>query len=148
MLLLHTLSRLTFSDQEWRPLLAGFLLHLSAIEGYQPELEHCVECGNPLTEGEALCFGARGGGCIWRHCRDNALAAELQLQSAPRPGTSLRDRQIPLSTPHWKWMIMALQCGSASWVNSPDQYAPYAMLRRYTEMRLDQPPRAAKMLPD
>ena len=29
MLLLHTLSRLTFSDQEWKPLLAGFLLHFS-----------------------------------------------------------------------------------------------------------------------
>ena len=45
MLLLHTLSRLTFSDQEWKPLLAGFLLHFSACQGFKPRLNHCVFCG-------------------------------------------------------------------------------------------------------
>ena len=30
MLLLHTLSRLAFSAQPWKPLLSGFLLHFSA----------------------------------------------------------------------------------------------------------------------
>lgn len=38
MLLLHTLSRLTFSDQEWKPLLAGFLLHYAAVIGFKPRL--------------------------------------------------------------------------------------------------------------
>ena len=31
LLLLHTLSRLCFSDQPWKPLLAGFLLHFSTV---------------------------------------------------------------------------------------------------------------------
>ena len=34
MLLLHTLSRLAFSDQPWKPLLSGFLLHFSACQGF------------------------------------------------------------------------------------------------------------------
>ena len=45
MLLLHTLSRLTFSEQERKPLLAGFLLHFSACQGFKPRLNHCVCCG-------------------------------------------------------------------------------------------------------
>ena len=51
MLLLHTLSRLTFSDQEWKPLLAGFLLHFSACEGFKPRLNHCVFGGKRMEKG-------------------------------------------------------------------------------------------------
>lgn len=38
MLLLHTLSRLTFSNQPWKPLLSGFLLHYATAGGYRPRL--------------------------------------------------------------------------------------------------------------
>ena len=50
MLLVHTLSRLTFSDQEWKPLLAGFLLHFSACQGFRPRLSHCVHCGKRIPD--------------------------------------------------------------------------------------------------
>ena len=50
MLLLHTLSRLAFSDQPWKPLLSGFLLHFSACQGFKPRLNHCVLCGKSLGE--------------------------------------------------------------------------------------------------
>ena len=50
MLLLHTLSRLTFSDQPWRPLLTGFLLHLSQSEGFVPRLHHCVHCQRRIAD--------------------------------------------------------------------------------------------------
>ena len=50
MLLLHTLSRLAFSDQPWKPLLSGFLLHFSACQGFKPRLNHCCLCGKPLAE--------------------------------------------------------------------------------------------------
>ena len=56
MLLLHTLSRLTFTDQPWRPLVAGFLLHLTACEGFRPRLRHCVHCERRLTEAESTWF--------------------------------------------------------------------------------------------
>ena len=62
MLLLHTLSRLTFSDQEWKPLLAGFLLHFSACQGFKPRLNHCVFCGEKLKEEGPFFFDAEEGG--------------------------------------------------------------------------------------
>ena len=65
MLLLHTLSRLTFSDQPWRPLVAGFLLHLSACEGFRPRLQHCVHCERKLSETESTWFDHAGGGLVW-----------------------------------------------------------------------------------
>ena len=70
MLLLHTLSRLTFSDQEWKPLLAGFLLHFSACQGFKPRLNHCVFCGEKLKEEGPFFFDAEEGGVC---CADHRL---------------------------------------------------------------------------
>ena len=69
MLLLHTLSRLTFSDQEWKPLLAGFLLHFSACQGFKPRLNHCVFCGKRMEEGEPAFFDSEEGGVLCGACR-------------------------------------------------------------------------------
>ena len=79
MLLLHTLSRLTFSDQEWKPLLAGFLLHYAAVIGFKPRLVHCVGCGRHLTEGEQVYFDLAEGGLCCEACHGKGtvpLAAE------------------------------------------------------------------------
>ena len=69
MLLLHTLSRLAFSDQPWRPLLAGFLLHFAACEGFKPRLNHCVLCGKKLEEAEPCAFDQEEGGLCCAACR-------------------------------------------------------------------------------
>ncbi len=127
MLLLHTLSRLTFSDQPWKPLVSGFLLHLSASEGFKPRLQHCVHCGKRLTEGESTWFDHNEGGLVCRDCH---------LQS-----------QTPVSAAQAKWMRTMLTAGSAAWVDAPDCTAPFALLRKYVESRLDRPVRAADMLP-
>ena len=127
MLLLHTLSRLTFTDQPWRPLVAGFLLHLSACEGFRPRLQHCVHCEKRLTEGESTWFDPVGGGLTCHDCHTRAYT--------------------PVSAAHARWMRTMLQCGSASWVDSPEMIAPYTLLRGYVEARLDRPVRAAAMLP-
>ncbi len=127
MLLLHTLSRLTFSDQEWKPLLAGFLLHYAAIDGVKPRLNHCISCGKRLSEDEPVYFDQTEGGLSCHSCH-------LQGQTA-------------ISVAQAKWMRMALQSGSASWVNTPDCYAPYTLLRGFVESRLDRSIRAAAMLP-
>ena len=127
MLLLHTLSRLTFTDQPWRPLVAGFLLHLSACEGFRPRLQHCVHCERKLSETESTWFDHTGGGLVCRDCR---------LQAHP-----------PVSAAQAKWMRTMLQRGSASWVDSPEMIAPYSLLRAYVESRMDKPVRAAAMLP-
>lgn len=148
MLLLHTLSRLTFTDQEWRPLLCGFLAHFAACEGYQPELEDCVHCGRPLSDDEPRFMDLRSGGLCCRACHETQLTAETaELRGRPAPQYSVRRMQQPIAAEQVAWLRMALRSGSASWVNSAERYAPLALMRAYVEMRLDQPVRCAAMLP-
>lgn len=128
MLLLHTLSRLTFSAQPWKPLLAGFLLHYAACEGFKPRLNHCVQCGRRLAEDEAVFFDPEGGGLVCRACR--------------------KEGQTPVARAQADWMRMALSTGSAGWLATPDCYPPFTLLRDFVERRLDRPVRSASMLPD
>ena len=127
MLLLHTLSRLTFSEQEWKPLLAGFLLHFAAIGGVKPRLNHCISCGRRLSEEESVFFDLSEGGLCCRDCHQQG--------------------QTPVAAAQARWMRMALQSGASAWVNQPDCYAPYTLLRAFVETRLDRPVRSAAMLP-
>ena len=129
MLLLHTRSRLTFSEQEWKPLLAGFLLHFSACQGFKPRLNHCVFCGKRLTEEEPVFFDGEEGGAVCGACRR-------------------RKDQVPLSREQIRWMRMALETGSAGWVNTPEASAPFTLLRRYVEQRLGRRIRSGAMLPE
>jgi len=129
MLLLHTLSRLTFSDQEWKPLLAGFLLHFSACQGFKPRLNHCVFCGKRMETGEPAFFDSEEGGVLCEACRR-------------------RKDQAPLSAEQLRWMRMALETGSAGWVNTEEAVAPFTLLRKYVEQRLGRRIRSAAMLPD
>ena len=126
MLLLHTLSRLTFTDQPWRPLTAGFLLHFAATQGFKPRLQHCVHCGARLPEGNAWFDLAEGGLCC-ADCFRQGMPADSAAQVS--------------------WMRMALKSGSATWTNTPDCHAPFTLLRQYVEGRLDRPLRTASLLP-
>ena len=128
MLLLHTLSRLTFSDQEWKPLLAGFLLHFSACQGFKPRLNHCVFCGEKLKEEDPVFFDAEEGGVCCGACRT-------------------RRDQVPLTPGQLRWMRQALTAGSASWVNTPEASAPFSLLKDYVERRLGRRIKSAAMLP-
>lgn len=127
MLLLHTLSRLTFSDQAWKPLLAGFLLHFSVINGVKPRLNHCIACGRRLSDSEQVSFDVAEGGLCCHDCRAPGQTALAPAQAA--------------------WLRMALHSGSAAWVNTPDCYAPFTLLRHFVESRLERPVRSAAMLP-
>ena len=129
MLLLHTLSRLTFSDQEWKPLLAGFLLHYAAVIGFKPRLVHCVGCGRHLTEGET-----------------GILLTWPRADCAARPAMSGQGT-VPLAAGQARWMRQSLLGGASTWVNTPEAYAPYVLLRDFVERRLDRPLRSAAMLP-
>ena len=129
MLLVHTLSRLTFSDQAWKPLLAGFLLHFSACQGFRPRLNHCVHCGRPLPEEGPFWFDAAEGGVCCRECKKEKS-------------------QVPLAPEQVRWMRAALKSGSASWVDSPSAYAPFPLLRNYVEQRMGRRIKSASMLPN
>ena len=141
MLLLHTLSRLTFSDQEWKPLLSGFLLHFAACEGFRPRLNHCVYCGRKLEEGPFFFDLQEGGVCC----------ADCRKRLASHPGYSAirtEKRNEPLTEAELRWMRRTLTAGSASWINTPDAYAPFSLLRAYVEQRLGRRIRSAAMLPE
>ena len=128
MLLLHTLSRLAFSAQPWKPLLSGFLLHFSACQGFKPRLNHCVLCGRRPEE-PPFFFGAEEGGLVCGDCRRSRS-------------------QVPLSPEQLRWMRHALTVGSASWVNTPDAEAPFDLLRSYVESKLGRRLKPGALLPD
>jgi len=138
MLLLHTLSRLAFSDQPWRPLLAGFLLHFAACEGFKPRLNHCVHCGKRMEETGPFFFDTEAGGLCCGECRE-------ELSREEKPGRKLPE---PLGFQQVRWMREALTSGSASWTDSPGSQAPFALLRRYTEGRLGRKIRSGTLLPE
>ena len=129
MLLLHTLSRLAFSDQPWKPLLSGFLLHFSACQGFKPRLNHCSLCGKRLGEEPPLFFDPAEGGVVCGQCRRSAA-------------------QVPLSPEQLRWMRGALVSGSASWVNTAGSEAPFRILRTYVESRLGRRLKSSALLPE
>jgi len=45
------------------------------------------------------------------------------------------------------WMRSALTSGSASWVDTPQAYAPFPLLRNYVEQRMGRKIRSGTMLP-
>ena len=128
MLLLHTLSRLAFSDQPWKPLLSGFLLHFSACQGFKPRLNHCVLCGKRMEE-PPFFFDAEEGGLCCGDCRRSRA-------------------QIALSPEQVRWMRNALTVGSASWVNTPEAEAPFHVLRTYVENKLGRRLKSGALLPE
>lgn len=129
MLLLHTLSRLTFSDQAWKPLLSGFLLHFAANQGFKPRLNHCVICGRPAGEEGPFFFDPEAGGLVCPACHTH------------------RD-QLPVSAAEVRWMRGALQSGSAAWVDTPEARAPFSLLRSYAERRLGRRIKSGLLLPE
>ena len=138
MLLLHTLSRLAFSDQPWRPLLAGFLLHFAACEGFKPRLNHCVLCGKRMEEPVPAFFDpAEGGLC----CAECAGKPEFQRSTTERT-------RVPLTAAQILWMKSALVSGSAAWTDAPDRRAPFPLLRGYVESRLGRKIRSGTLLPE
>ena len=137
MLLLHTLSRLTFSDQAWKPLLAGFLLHFSACEGFKPRLNHCVFCGEHLPEEGPFFFDIQEGGICCQKCKDRRKTAVRRGADFPQP----------LAAAEVRWMRKMLQSGSASWVDTQDAFAPFSLLRAFVETHLGRKFRSGILLP-
>ena len=129
MLLLHTLSRLAFSDQPWKPLLSGFLLHFSACQGFKPRLNHCSLCGKRLGDEPPLFFDPADGGVVCGSCRRNG-------------------NQVSLSPAQLRWMRGALTAGSASWINTADAEAPFQILRAYVESKLGRRLKSGALLPE
>ena len=127
MLLLHTLSRLTFTDQPWPPLLTGFLAHFARLEGYRPRLRHCAVCGERIDDAAPAWFDLREGGlCCGAH---------------RAPGMP------PIAPAERRFLHHCLENGIASWTEDADRTAPLALMEQYAAMRLDSPLRVKAPLP-
>ena len=128
LLLLHTLSRLTFSSQPWPGLLTGFLLHFAVAEGFRPRLRHCVRCGRRLPPEEPChWFDVAEGGAVCSACR--------------QPGDP------PVTPGQLSWLEAALQKPASAWVAEAGEPAPFPLMRAYVEQRLDRSLKSAASLP-
>ena len=138
MLLLHTLSRLAFTDQPWRPLLAGFLLHFASCEGFKPRLNHCIFCEKRLGDEGPFFFDLQEGGLCCGECQ------ERKKRMSPQGGRG----QESIASAQVGWMRRMLLSGSSSWLDTQDAYAPLPLLRNYVETRLGRKIRSGALLPD
>ena len=128
MLLLHTLSRLTFSDQPWPPLLTGFLAHFAQVEGFRPRLRHCARCGRRLPADQpCFWFDHTGGGAVCPDCR--------------KPGDP------PVTPAQLAWLEGVLEKPASGWTDPENTAAPFQLMRAYVEQRLDRRIASAAALP-
>ena len=89
----------------------------------------------------------REGGLVCTDCHRAAKEREQRLTYAPPPGQTLAELQPPLAQAQCRWMQHALTVGASGWIDTPEAYAPVALLRQYVELRLETPVKAGKMVP-
>ncbi len=119
MLLLHTLSRLAFTEQPWQPLLTGFLAHYASIEGFRPRLRHCTACGGRIGDDAPAWFDLREGGLC-----------------CPKHRTEEMD---PITPAQRAFLHHALASGASAWTEDETRSAPLRLMERFIALRLDAP---------
>lgn len=126
LLLVRTLHRLAYGNEAHKSLLSGFLLHYAVQLGYKPRLNHCAQCGKPLTQEEPVFFDCAAGGLSCLACR--------QKESLPLTG-----RQA-------QWLRDVLKKGAEASGEYAVEDAPLPSLRCYVETRLERPIKSGMML--
>ncbi len=125
--LLETLARLTYggNEQSTTALCTIFLLRFAEEQGYRPQLERCVRCGQIPAPGSPLFFDPPGGG----------------VRCAPCSGGARRISREALD------LLQGAQRGEGAG-NPPETVAQEALLnmRIYLEGRMEGRIKAAKLL--
>ncbi|MDD4079868.1 MAG: DNA repair protein RecO [Eubacteriales bacterium] len=117
-LLARSLKRLAYQDSPARQIGAAFLLHLAAIGGYKPRLNHCARCGRQIGEGEAgFLVPQEGGICCTACCAQEPIRHQI---SAPAL--------------HWLRQVLALGIDKAE---AAPEDIPYARLAEYVAYQMD-----------
>jgi len=119
-LLVKSLHRLTYSKEDRRGLVSGYLLHYANLLGYKPRLYHCVHCGKRLEETERTAFDCDAGGLACAAC-DNS-------KTSP-----------PLTEEQVIWLRTVFRDGPESSATLAGKNAPFESLRCFVEARMDKP---------
>ncbi len=117
-LLARSLRRLAYQDVPAKQVGTAFLLHLAAIGGFKPRLNHCVRCGRRMGEGEAgSLLPQEGGICCISCCNRDPYRHRI-------------------SAPGLQWLRQVLSQGIDRTENAPEE-APYALLAEYVAYHID-----------
>ena len=119
-LLLKSLHRLAYGQEDRRGLVSGFLLHYASVLGYKPRLKHCVHCGRRLEEEEPVFFDCEAGGLACMKCPKTANG-------------------LPLSQRQAVWLSKVLQEGPEAAALYAGGDAPFESLQCYVESRMERP---------
>ena len=127
LLLARALGYLSYQDYAPRQVLAAFLLHFAAAQGYRPRLQHCVHCGQRIDTTVGALFDIEEGGVVCSDC-----AGEVRRSSVLKPVELI-------------WMEEALKLGVKGETDPAN--APLALLQAYVEARIEKhiPPLMAQL---
>ncbi len=128
-LLVKSLHRLSYGQEDRRSLVSAYLLHYATILGYKPRLAHCVHCGKKLSEIESVSFDCDAGGLVCNDCRI--------IKNSPL-----------LTGGQANWLRIVFENGTESALNLSSADAPFDDLRCYVESRLDKPIKGSPIFHD
>jgi DNA repair protein RecO (recombination protein O) len=117
-LLARSLKRLSYEETPADQVGSAFLLHLAAISGFKPRLNHCVRCARRMGEEEGGFLLAQEGGICCSAC-GSRLPLRLML---------------PAATLAWLRQVLAIGIDKAE--TAPKE-VPYAILADYVEYHID-----------
>ncbi len=118
MLLARSLSRLAYTDRDARAVTAAYLLHFFSVNGFAPELTHCVRCGREIADAPRHLFSLEDGGALCRACDDSFS-----------DGSYVYHEQL-------LWMRDVLSRGIDK-TELPDADAPLELLERFADLRME-----------
>ena len=133
LLLVRSLAYLCYSEVEPRRVTAVFLMGMTSLLGFRPQVGRCAQCGKTIAweglpeDAQAAYFGAEAGGVLCEHCgaggRVRLTVRDVQyLQAIMRRGLDTLQEEA----------------------SCPDGL--FAALRMMAEDRLGVPIRSGKML--
>jgi DNA repair protein RecO (recombination protein O) len=119
-LLLKSLHRMAYGQEDCRGLVSGFLLHYAAVLGYKPRLYHCVHCGRKLEKEEPVVFDCEAGGLACHNCPNKKSSLLINQKQAV-------------------WLQTVFRDGPEASAKLQGIDAPFDSLRCYVESRLEKP---------
>jgi len=132
-LLLKCLAHLCYGEAQPRRVTAVFVMGMTSLLGFRPQVGRCAKCGTPVLQGKAqeetliAAFGPEAGGVLCPGCSAGERCR-------------LREKDVLYLQDIMKRGLNSLD----SEAHCPDDL--FAALRAMTESRLDMPIRSGKML--